>query len=242
MNSYFNLNPINSRNLYFLIFFILNIPFSSISQSLNNQIIVKINYSFLNFDVINDKDLVEFPLKRVLSDRAKEHLIVLENQFPGIGDYELTKIFTFLTTNDTISVSRLGEKITIPPFWSVFVLSVDENSNVIKIINYLDEYSPLIDYAHLNYQVQFNSPPNDEYYSFQESLNGSPAIPNAGINIEEAWAIETGRPFIKVGIHDTGIDSTHEDINLLFGGTYYGSENNVPDWGMDQEGHGTALY
>lgn len=207
----------------------------------SNELIIKFNYAYLDFNIIDNKEMVSFPMKTILNSKSKEYLNELENGWPGIGNWQITKIFPFLTTKDTISISRLGEKVTIPPFWSAFILTVPINIDPYRIIPILDAYSPLIDYAHPNFKVIPTSSPNDQYYSMQESLHGGPGIPNAGINIEEAWAIETGKSFIKVGVHDTGIDSTHEDIDLLFGGAYYGSQNNVPDWGTDQEGHGTAV-
>ncbi len=227
------------KNLFFL--YLIANTLNSFSQSQNREIILKFNYSYLNFDLVDDPNVLSLTFKNAFNSRAKEHLIELEELLPGIAEYEMTKIFPFLTTKDTVSISRLGNKITIPPFWACFTLNVPENIDPYLIIPILDKFSPLIDYAHPNYKVLLTTPPNDEFYLIQESLNGGSGIPNAGINIEEAWTIETGKPFIKVGVHDTGIDSTHEDIDILFGGAYYGSQNNVPDWGTDQEGHGTAV-
>jgi subtilisin family serine protease len=209
-------------------------------QTTNRQVIIKFNYAYLDFNIVDDKDYFTFPVKQILKSSAKEYLLRMENEFPGFSDWELRKIFS-LTTKDTVSISRLGEKVTIPPFWAAFVLTLPNNIDPNRIIPILDKFSPFIDYAHPNFKVIPTSPPDDQFYSMQESLHAGPGIPYAGINIEEAWEIETGKPFIKVGVHDTGIDSTHEDLDVIFGGAYYGSQNNVPDWGTDQEGHGSAV-
>lgn len=224
--------------LLFLSTFLL-FNFSTFCQ--DNSTIIKLNYSFLNFDVIDNSNSLSFTFKTVLNNRAKEHLVKLEAQYPGIGEYKLTKIFPFLTTKDTVSISRLGEKITIPPFWSTFVLTSPDNVDNYRLMFFLNEFNPLVEYAHPNYKIELTSPPNDTHYLQQESLNGSSVLLNAGINIEEAWAIETGEPFIKIGVHDTGIDTTHEDIDVLFGGAYYQSDTIFPHWGSDEEGHGTSV-
>jgi subtilisin family serine protease len=185
--------------------------------------------------------MMSFKLAELFNDRAQSQLIDLEQQFPGFTKIEVKKIFPFLSTKDTVSISRLGDKVTIPPFWATFTLTFPTQISLSKIENALNSASPLVEYAHPNYLIKTASAPNDDYYISQESLNGNGLLPNAGINIEEAWEIETGEPFIKIGVHDTGIDTTHEDINVLFGGAYYESEYGLPNWGTDEEGHGTAV-
>ena len=70
-------------------------------------------------------------------------------------------------------------------------------------------------------------------------------MPSAGINIENAWGIETGKPFIKVGVHDSGIDTVHSDLNVVFGGAYFAEDPTIPyEWGEDDYagyGHGTPV-
>ncbi len=195
----------------------------------------------MNFETIDNKQKMSFELAELFNDRAQSQLIDLEQQFPGFTKIETKKIFPFLSTNDTVSISRLGDKVTIPPFWATFTLTFPTQISLSKIESALNSASPLVEYAHPNYLIKTTSAPNDDYYDFQESLNGSALLPNSGINVEEAWNIEKGEPFIKVGVHDTGIDTTHPDINVLFGGAYYESEYGLPNWGTDEEGHGTAV-
>lgn len=209
-------------------------------QTTNRQVIIKFNYAYLDFNIVDNKDYFTFPVKQILKSSAKEYLLKMENEFPGFSDWELTKIFS-LTTKDTVSISRLGDKVTIPPFWAVFTLNVLDDFSLQRILYKLNNSAPWIEYCHPNYFISTTSAPNDPNYVNQISLNSSPLMPNAGINIEQAWGIETGKSFVKVGIHDTGIDSTHEDLNLVFGHPYYADEYDLPDWGTDQEGHGTAV-
>lgn len=229
----------NKIKLFLSLFFIWTIGMNVLAQ--DQELIIKINYSYLNFDIVNNKGLKVTTLKQVLNHNSKEELNKLNLIFPGISDWNLTKIFPNLTTNDTISISRLGDKVTIPPFWSVFSLTIPNSYFKWQTINSLNEFQPLIEYCHPNYSIITTSPPNDPYYPNQISLNGSPSLLDAGINIEQAWGIESGESFIKIAVHDTGIDSTHQDLDLVFGQPFYADEFDIPDWGTDQEGHGTAV-
>lgn len=55
-------------------------------------------------------------------------------------------------------------------------------------------------------QGSYNSTPNDPNYSTQWHLNK--------INALGAWNIETGKPFVKVAVIDSGTDWTHNDLGL----------------------------
>lgn len=208
----------------------------------SNELIIKFNYAFLDFNIIDNKEMVSFPMKTILNSKSKEYLNELENGWPGIGNWQITKIFPFLTTKDTISISRLGEKVTIPPFWAAFTLSAPQTENLQKLISELNFASPLIEYCHYNFTAYLESAPSDTLYNQQISLNGSALHPNAGINIEDAWTIETGKSFVKVGIHDSGIDTLHPDLKVLFGGAYLEPDNSTNfGWGEDTKNHGTPV-
>jgi len=230
------------KPLLFSLLFAQLFAFSAKAQGSNNSVIVKFNYSYLNFDFIDDPSALSFTLKSVLNSRAKVQLHNLELIHPGIGEYQLTKIFPFLSTKDTVSISRLGQKVTIPPFWAAFTLTTPASENLVKLIADLNSFSPLIEYCHYNFEASFATAPSDTLYSQQTSLNGSALHPNAGINIENAWLIETGKSFIKVGIHDSGIDTLHPDLKVVFGAPYL-----IPDpstnygWGEDTKVHGTPV-
>ncbi len=200
-------------------------------QTTNRQVIIKFNYAYLDFNIVDNKYYFTFPVKQILKSSAKEYLLKMENEFPGFSDWELTKIFS-LTTKDTLSISRLGEKVTIPPFWAALTLNVPESVSIQKVIVQLDHLSPIIEYCHYNFPAEFSGAPNDSLYPKQISLSGSSAFPNAGINIEDAWEIETGKSFIKVGVHDSGIDTLHPDLEVIFGGAYLLPDNSTDyGWG-----------
>ena len=109
--------------------------------------------------------------------------------------------------------------------------------------------------------------PNDTYFSYQWSLNNngsfsmSPAKSGADIDMEEAWALQTGDTGIIVGVLDSGVKIDHPDfagriwknysetaangldddadgyIDDVNGWNFAYGNNNV----MDDEGHGTNV-
>lgn len=209
-----------------------------IAQENSTPIVVRVNYTCLNFDVINNNNLRSLDFEEVLNQRGKRLLTPLKETYPEINQMEIHKIFPNLTTNDTVSISRLGHRVTIPPFWATFQMRVPKDVDTYKFMLALDKQTQLIDFVHTEPRAELTSAPNDSLYQQQHSLNGS--MPGAHINIEEAWEIETGEPFIKIGVHDDGIDSLHPDLKVVFGGGYDGSDFPEDNWGLPGK-HGTPV-
>ena len=73
-----------------------------------------------------------------------------------------------------------------------------------KVLEKVQEYSsrPDVDYAEPNYYVYASWTPNDPYYSYQWNLD-NPV--NGGIEMEQAWGVETGSGSVVVAVVDTGV-------------------------------------
>ncbi|MEI7978518.1 MAG: S8/S53 family peptidase [Bacteroidota bacterium] len=187
-----------------------------------HQIIIAFNPELLNKIIINDSNFVNGVLANFLSDSA----ITLINSF-GLWNETLAnsithKIYRSLDTDDTLSLTRSGETISIPKYWATLLVYwplIDETP-VIEICDSLNMLHPIIEFAHPNFLYKLNTPsvPNDPYYStdqFNLHINSNSPI-NGNIEIENAWSIETGSPEIKMGIFDAPIIYTHVDFG---GGT-----------------------
>jgi subtilisin family serine protease len=213
--------------------------FLSLAQT--NTVIVKVNYTCLDYSFIDDKTEFSSSLTKCLNEKGTTLLQELQTQLPNVGNYTVEKIFPFLSTKDTLSTSRLGEKISIPPFWAAFRMIIPDNDSLTKTLSAINRFVRLFDYAHYEYIAEPQNIPNDTLYPiWQESLNDPLGL--ADINVEPAWAIETGEPFVTVGVHDSGVDSLHPDIVVGHGnGYYYENDTDLPEWGSDQEGHGTSV-
>lgn len=205
------------------------------------EIIVRLNHHMLKREVIEDHQQREFPLQQVLNSKGKEHMQKVD--VPGLMSFPTRKVFPWMSWKDSVSKTIDGRDIAVPPFWATFVMKVPKAVGSCKVMERLEKKPEIVVFSHHNFRVEGLSVPNDPLYDRQEGLNGNALLPNAGINIEEAWDIETGEAFVKVGVLDSGIDSTNADLDVLFGGPYY-DENHVTDflgYGVDREGHGTQV-
>ncbi len=123
----------------------------------------------------------------------------------------------------------------------------------------------LFEYAEPNFIYPefciLNSIPNDPMFPKQWSLRNTGQLvstggtlfgdvssvngfPGADIDADLAWDITTGSPSIKIGIFDTGIDSTHPDLrqagHLLAGYDAFFDKYGVPKDSGNFGGHGTC--
>ena len=73
-----------------------------------------------------------------------------------------------------------------------------------KVLEKVKEYSkrPDVDYVEPNYYAHAFWQPNDPYYSYQWHLDNTEY---GGIQMEDAWAIETGSTSVVVAVVDTGV-------------------------------------
>jgi len=99
----------------------------------------------------------------------------------------------------------------------VSVLRLKNNRQSISdIVSQLKQYDELVEYAEPNYTVRINATfPNDPKFNKLWGLHNtgqSGGTVDADIDAPEAWDISTGAPTIVVGVIDTGIDYTHEDL------------------------------
>ena len=144
----------------------------------------------------------------------------------GACPVTMIRIFDQLQTTDTMAIARNGDEIPVPSFWSSFVLSFPEGVNLPAIDSILSDLYPPILYADLNFAIFPTSVPDDPQYIEQYSFYTS----TGGINAEQAWEIESGKPFIRAGIFDTGILSDHEDFTLSNGSSVI-----VNGWDFESE-------
>ncbi|NVK62927.1 MAG: S8 family peptidase [Flavobacteriales bacterium] len=187
---------------------------------LHNEVIVRLNPQLLNTDIINDEDITVSSIDNLLNDVGHNYLVDLPEKPFNIAELIGRKIFPHLGISDSISIGRQGQEVPVPPFWATFKIAVPDGLRVSQFCRDLEDLYPIVLYAHPNFIVKTTSATNDPEYPDQIALH-----PDNGqidhIKMDSAWNIETGKPWIKVGVFDTGIDSTHEDIELLTGWNYY---------------------
>lgn len=227
------------KSLFLVSLILLSFEIWSQNEIFNkNNVIVRLNFKLIDWKFIDNKEIKFLEIGDLLTVEGKNYLSKLPQKQFQFERLKATKIFPFLQTKDSISIGRQGQIVNCPPFWATFKIEVPHEITVSKFIMDLRDFYPLVIYAHPNFKIETTSLPNDTLFYSQKSLFDSlPATGN--IHIDSAWVFETGERHIKIGVFDTGIDSTHEDLNLLTGWGYYGPE--ASQWGHDSLGHGTAV-
>ncbi|GAB5417057.1 MAG: hypothetical protein Crog4KO_19230 [Crocinitomicaceae bacterium] len=223
-----------------LIFFCLLLGSSSYSQITGSaydttHLTVRLNFKLLDWNVIDDKDVNQGYLYEFLSNEGLSALNQLETTSIDLSQIQLQKLFPFLSTSDSISISRQGNEVSVPPFWATFRANVPEGMMYQEFFSSLKQAYPVVIYAHPNFNLYTQSTPSDTLYPEQQSLS----MNSMGIFMDSAWTITTGENWVKVGVFDTGIDSTHSELEVLTG--KLADDNPAASWGEDGHGHGTKV-
>ena len=230
----------------------------SIPMYYHNEIIIKFNPKFVDSSIINDTSKQIGYLSDFINQYALQVLIDSGYYDDNFANLVIRKIHKNMTINDDSSVSRLGNQITIPAFWSCFVLIWDESTGLkfMSAIDSLRRAWPIVEYAHPNYII---SPFHDPLWNSEEqgglgytNTFGS----NPHINITPAWDNNIfASDNCKVGIYDSGINWFHDDFSEdgsnskaksrikggynAFTNKDFNQDNSSVVW--DDNGHGTAV-
>ena len=185
---------------------------------LNNEIIVKFNPELINKEAVDDLEKQEGRVIDFIDPKFLELLEKSEFFNEKLVNLEMRKIFTHMTTAETVSISRLGNKVKIPEFWSAFVVTWKDDDlgglNVLEAIEKLNTLQPFIEYAHWNFELELNGLPNDALFvaGSQGGLTFQASAPDAHINLDPAWDLCTGNNTTKVGVIDSGVNWKHNDM------------------------------
>jgi RHS repeat-associated protein len=146
----------------------------------------------------------------------------------------------------------------------------DKSKGMHRIIDELKK-DPNVEHVQPNYRLDINAIPADARYDEQWALNnigaeieGEVGRPGVDMSMQAAWDLETGSQDVVIGVLDTGIDITHEDLNNsifintneiagngidddnngyiddINGWDFYSADNSVYD-DMEQDLHGTQM-
>lgn len=223
---------------------------------IEREIIVRFDPAAIKIWAVDDTLFQAGYVKDILGDEARDKLM----QVLGFdaSSIEVFKIFTRMTSADTLSVSRLGDTIRTDDHWATFVLQLPKGGNELEMCEKLGGVFPLIRYAHLNWVLQGNGTgpvpgtPYDPLFKQQANLQPTSTYKDGSINILPAWAHQTtGSNTVRVGVIDTGIDHQHPDFALpspMNASVVTQGRNYVPgapaynaSSPQDFNGHGTAV-
>jgi len=240
-----------------------------------NEIIIRFDRSAVNYFAIDRKGFIAGQL----DEFVKPNVITELNNKLGmnVARFPTFKIFRRMTTADTLSISRLGDTVKVDDFWATLSVMFPKNVDVEEVNDSLKTIN-IIHYSEKNKfgTYQDGIIPNDPKFSLfieshnhyhvinQTSLTGSvrgidmvkvssgsdPYLLNKG-----AWEFEVGKPSVKVGVFDTGVNWRHEDLgdgswgnSVVVDGWDYGKgvhpstqTNSDPINTSSSNGHGTAV-
>ncbi len=227
-------------------------PMVAVTDSLGNplfvqgEIIIRFDTSVVKKQAVDKVDLQYGNAHTFLKDTVIQLMNSVLPQF--IDKLTFIKVFTKMTTADSISTTRLGEQVKISSFWTTFRMADLREGQEINYASILDTLYPIIQYSHINTIGTLDDIPNDNLITTQqESLIPTTQYPDAHINIEEAWNNEVGQDYVKVGIYDFPIYWAHEDFgdgtfngSKIKGGWDYGSNQHISGVTSVTNSHGTS--
>jgi subtilisin family serine protease len=163
----------------------------------------------------------------------------LRDTIAAYGGDTLRRITCANPCEDTLSITRLGDTITIDHY-NILVLNINNDTSAARLVLALRELADVefVDLNHIGY-VTIN--PGDSYY-----VNGNQSGLETGfMNVKDVWTSEVGSSNVRVGIVDTGLDWKHCDLGAAIGfgqkvsGGWNYTENQF-DMSLYSE-HGTAV-
>jgi hypothetical protein len=234
-----------------------------------NELIVKFLPSALKKNAIDDKinskkaefGKLDYFLKpqamatidSLLVSLCSGTFVTTQNSVANLCNITAIKVFKQLKTTDNTTISRLGETIKIPDFWTTLLLTFPVGTDIQQVYNKLNTIPTVVAYSEPNFIAKPLSITNDpEYTVNQASLHPTANYPNAHINVEKAWDIipSGGVSTIKGGIFDGGVYWNHEDFGYDFidpatskiAGGWNFETNQASKLGLteDSDGHGTG--
>jgi subtilisin family serine protease len=132
----------------------------------------------------------------------------------------------------------------------LYALHLDKNSTLSTIDLAIKLHqSKRFKYAEPNYLMNPIVTTIDPWYGRQWAISNTGAViqysgtADADMDVDDAWTITTGAPYIRIAIIDSGVDTLHPDLmpNLVSGYSANGDNSKgYPSFNYDNDGHGTC--
>jgi hypothetical protein len=214
----------------------------------DHELIISFNKKACKMSRINDRGQTFGTLQEFVADSTCDKITGVLDLEGVLGvnarSFPVRKIFFDLTEADSLSESRTGNYVKIPEFYTSFVVTLPNWISTTGAASSLNGIRPDIRYSQLNAVYRLASPPtppstNDPNYAIdQGALHPTSLYPNANVNVDTAWAITTGEPFVKIGFLDSGIEP-HPDLPSNISG--YDFLANTSLGNGDWDNHGTPV-
>lgn len=184
---------------------------------LRNQMIVKFHPDLVNTNIVNNRNIQSGIVSEFINPLALQMIIDSGYFNSELANLKISKIHHNMTTAETMTITRIGEEMDIPKFWSTFLIEWSSIAGLSfdDALDTLNTIFPIIEYAHPNYLYELHTLANDALFvsGDQAGLYPTNSFPNCNININPAWDLTVGRDNVRVGVYDEGINWDHEDFS-----------------------------
>lgn len=187
----------------------------------DRELIVKFRPSVVLPEMAQDKGREYGELEKVIGVDLAEEIEAKLGHVNGEKPLMAFKVFRRLTSNEQFSTTRLGEQEPMYEHWSTYLLSIPDPLDLVVARDGLSTMPEVIEYAEPNHLYRLADAPNDPLLSIQHGLVPHPPAYTKSVNCEPAWEVQTGQPYIKVGVIDHPVYWAHEEFG---DGTFSGSK------------------
>lgn len=157
------------------------------------------------------------------------------------GVLALERLFPAFQHTDVNTTNIIGEPIVLPDLADVYIATLSEGGDVANATSQLRSLSEVV-YADTIGAIVAASDPlfalQWGLHNTRQTLCGVQSVADVDINAPEAWALAPNQASVRVGVLDSGIDTSHPE----FGGRAVGGESFAGGASTsDVWGHGTAV-
>jgi hypothetical protein len=106
-----------------------------------------------------------------LNGQGKIELEKSKDSIANLGDLNLVKLFPNHRTKDSISISRMGKQVYIPPFWATFKIEVPKTIDYWDFFGYLKTKYPIVIFVDPPMKIVYEDLPNDSLFNYLENAD-----------------------------------------------------------------------
>ena len=207
--------------------------FAQLREDLKNEILVYVMPGAMLFPAAERARLT--PAQLSIPSAALQQII------NRVGVSTIARAFPDFTEADSIKLTDEGREVSIPRFSRIYSFRVADTSDIDSAIAALERL-PEVMYAERNMDAY---PGNDDDYWRQWHLNNTGQFGGtvgADIEAENAWSIYTGSAGVLIGIIDTGVDLTHDDLDGKSSGDSFDPDDSGKDHGTHVAGLAAGIH
>lgn len=177
-----------------------------------NQVAVQLWPDLINTTFTDDENLEFAWLSDVITPPT---LTWLKDSVDTISwdSIRCRKIFPSFKSTDVTRTGNHDLPIDLPKLYTHLVLYFDEDINEVATAGALDGLDNIFVYAEIDEIPQLAWTPNDPKLSLQPALVPNTTLIDVHIGMDDAWDIEKGKDYIRLGVFDTGILWFHEEFS-----------------------------